>query len=79
MDVVYLGVRVFIRTGTLHTTLFDREEDYSLHIVRYPEWETAPRPHLVLTGRFLACQRACLGLGMQDLKESVANVIRHAL
>ena len=36
-DVVYLGVRVQLRNGSLHSTLFDREEDYPFHIVRNPE------------------------------------------
>ena len=60
-DTVYLGVRTVIRDGRVHTTLFDREEDYPFHIVRYLEGDTtAPRPQLggVLMGRYSACQDA---------------------
>ena len=61
-DVVFLGVRTSIRDGRVHTTLYDREEDYPFHIVRYPEWSTtAPRAQLggVLTGRYNAYLDAC--------------------
>ena len=78
-DVVYLGVCCRVQNRRLRTILFDREEDYPFHIVRYPEWDTtAPRPQLggVLMGRFIACQEACSH--MQDFKESVGNVVRHA-
>jgi len=79
-DVVYLGIRCRVQENRLRTTLFDCEEDYPFHITRYPEWETtAPRPQLggVLKGRFVACLEACGH--MQDFKESVANVARHAM
>ena len=79
-DFVYLGARVQIRGDRLHTTVFDREDDYPFHIVRYPEWGTvAPRTQLggVLTGQFIACLEACTH--MQDFKESVANVVRRAV
>ena len=69
-----------VRGSRVHTTVFDREEDYSFHIVRYPEWDTvAPRTQLggVLTGRYIACLEACTH--MQDFKESVGNVVRRAL
>ena len=40
-SVVYLGVKVYIhRDGEkqeVHTTVYDREESYPYHIVRYPE------------------------------------------
>ena len=78
-DLVYLGVRCRIQGDKVRTTLFDREEDYPFHITRYPEWETtAPRTQLggVLMGRYIACQEACSHV--QDFKESVANVVRHA-
>jgi hypothetical protein len=78
-DLVYLGVRCRIEGDRLRTTIFDREEDYPFHITRYPEWETtAPRTQLggVLMGRYIACLEACSH--MQDFKESVANVVRHA-
>ena len=79
-DVIYLGVRCRIQEGRLRTTLYDREEDYPFHITRYPEWETtAPRTQLggVLMGRYIACLEACSH--MHDFKESVANVVRHAM
>ena len=79
-DVVYLGIRVQIRNNQVHSTIFDREEDYPSHIVRYPEFgSVAPRAQLagVLTGRFVACLDACNF--MQDFKESVGNVLRHAI
>ena len=75
MDLVYLGVRVQVRGGRVHTTVFDREDDYPFHTVRYPEWGTvAPRTQLggVLTCRFIACLEACTHI--QNFKESVANV-----
>ena len=78
-EVVYLGVRCRIQGDRVRTTLFDREEDYPFHITRYPEWETtAPRTQLggVLMGRYIACLEACSH--MQDFKESVANIVRHA-
>ena len=78
--VVYLGVEVLVRGGKVHTSLYDREEDYPFHIVRYPDWDTvAPLQQHggVLMGRFVACQEACTYL--QDFKESVANVVRRAL
>ena len=79
-EVVYLGVRCRIQGEQLRTTLFDREEDYPFHITRFPEWATtAPRSQLggVLMGRYIACQEACGH--MQDFKESIANVVRHAI
>jgi hypothetical protein len=79
-DVVYLGVRCRIQGDRIRTTLYDREEDYPFHITRYPEWETtAPRTQLggVVMGRYIACLEACSH--MQDFKESVANVVRHAM
>ena len=79
-QVEYLGVRATIKEGRLHTTLFDREEDYPFHIVRYPEWSTtAPKTQLagVLIGRFVNCQDACTYVA--DFQASVSNVVRHAL
>ena len=79
-EVIYLGVRCRVEGNTIHTTLFDREEDYPFHITRYPEWDTtAPRTQLggVLMGRFIACLEACSH--MQEFKESVGNVVRHAV
>ena len=78
--VVYLGVLAEIREGTLHTTMYDREDEYPFHIVRYPDYDTvAPHQQFggVLMGRLVACQEACSH--MKDFKESVANVVRRAL
>ena len=79
-SVVYLGVLAEVREGTLHTTIYDREDEYPFHITRYPEYDTvAPHQQFggVLMGRLVACQEACSH--MQDFKESVANVVRRAL
>ena len=57
-QVVYLGIKVHVREGRVHTTVFDREEHYPMHIVRYPHWDTvATRQQYggVLMGRFVAC------------------------
>ena len=78
--VVYLGVLAEVREGALHTTIYDREDEYPFHIVRYPDYDTvAPHQQFggVLMGRLVACQEACSH--MQDFKESVANVVRRAL
>ena len=83
-SVVYLGVKVYIAEHggkrQVHTTVFDREESYPHHIVRYPEFGTvAPCQQLggVVMGRLVNCQETCSH--MQDFKESVGNVFRHAL
>ena len=84
-NVVYIGIRVQVRQDQdkvyrVHTTVYDREEDYPYHIVRYPHWNSvAPRAQLggVLMGRFIACQEACLLFG--DFKLSVGNVLRRAI
>ena len=79
-QVVYLGIKIDVREGRVHTTVFDREEQYPMHIVRYPHWDTvAPRQQFggVLMGRFIACQEACTHV--QDFKESVGNVVRRSI
>ena len=44
-QVVHLEIKVDVREGRVHTTMFDREEQCPMHIVRYPHWDTvAPRP-----------------------------------
>ena len=66
-SVVYLGVRVYEKeredgSKVLHTAVFDREEVYPHHIVRYPDQTTvAPREQLggVIMGRLVHCQEAC--------------------
>ena len=83
-SVVYLGVRSYIeehqgRSG-LHLTVYDREEQYPYHIVRYPEFgSVAPRQQVggVIMGRLVHCQETCTH--MKDFKESVATVLRHAM
>ena len=79
-DMVYPGVRCRIQGEQLRTTLFDRAEHHPFHNTRFPKWATtAPRSQLggVLMGRYIACQEACGH--MQDFKESIANVVRHAI
>ena len=63
-SVVYLGVKVYImKSGEqreVHTTVYDREEAYPYHIVRYPEFGTvAPSQQLggVSMGRLVHCRR----------------------
>ena len=46
----------------VHTTVYDREETYPYHIVRYPEFGTvAPSQQLggVIMGRLVHCQETC--------------------
>ena len=83
-SVVYLGVKVYImKSGEqreVHTTVYDREEAYPYHIVRYPEFGTvAPSQQLggVIMGRLVHCQETCSH--MKDFKESVGTVFRNAL
>ena len=64
----------------LHFTVYDPEEQYPYHIVRYPEFgSVAPRPQVdgVIMGRLVHCQETCTH--MKDFKESVATVLRHAM
>jgi hypothetical protein len=82
--VVYLGVKVYtLLEGDkreLHTTVYDREEAYPYHIVRYPEFGTvAPTQQLggVIMGRLVNAQETCSH--MKDFKESVANIFRHSM
>ena len=61
--VVYLGVLAEVREGTLHTTIYDREDEYPFHIVRYPDYDTvAPHQQFggVLTGRLPAKRPAAI-------------------
>ena len=62
-QVVYLGVKVYVMSydgqREVHTTVYDREESYSHHIVRYPEFGTVTPPQLlggVIMGRMVHCQ-----------------------
>ena len=64
----------------MYSTVYEPEEEYPFHIVRYPDWDTvAPSQQFggVLMGRYIACLEACTH--MQDFKESVGNVARRAL
>ena len=82
---MYLGVKVYVITksdGTMdvHTTVYDREEAYHYHIVRYPELGTVAPPQQlwgVLMGRLVNCQETCSH--MKDFKDSAATVFRNAL
>ena len=83
-EVIYLGVKVYVlREGDkqeVHTTVYDREEAYPYHIVRYPEYGTvAPTQQLggVIMGRLVHCQETCSH--MKDFKEYAANSFRHAM
>ena len=79
-SLVYLGVQVYSSDDTIHTRFHDREETYLLHITRYPSSSTtAPTSQLAgqLIGRFVACMEACSHAC--DLKESVSEVVRHAI
>ena len=83
-SVVYLGVKVYFEENTsgkeLHLTVFDREERYPYHIVRYPEFGTvAPQQQLggVVMGRLVHCQETCSH--MKDFKESVATIFRTSM
>ena len=33
-DVVYVGIRIYVKDGLTRTTLYDREEEYPFHILR---------------------------------------------
>ena len=35
-SVNYIGMRVYEQNGKVHTTIYDREEEYPFHIRRYP-------------------------------------------
>jgi hypothetical protein len=83
-SVVYLGVRSYLEEHQgkkeLHLTVYDREEQYPYHIVRYPEFgSVVPRQQVggVIMGRLVHCQETCTH--MKDFKESVATVLRHAM
>ena len=83
-SIVYLGVKTYVAQHgdkrELDTTVYDREEAYPSHIVRYPEYGTvAPDQQLggVIMGRLVNASETCSH--MNDFKESVANVFRHAL
>ena len=34
LDVVYVGMRIYVKDGATRTTLYDREEEYPFHLLR---------------------------------------------
>ena len=83
-SVVYLGVKAYIHKHgehrEVHTTVYDREEAYPHHIVRFPEFGTVAPPQQlggVIMGRLVHCQETCSH--MKDFKESVGTVFRNAM
>ena len=44
-DVIYLGVHVYMHEHLLRTELYDREEEYPFHIMRYPHSGTVATSH----------------------------------
>ena len=58
-DVDYLGVHVYRHEHLLRTELYDREEEYPFHIMRYPG---------VIIGRLVSCLQVCSFMG--DFKAS---------
>ena len=78
-DVVYVGIRIYVKDGVTRTTLYDREEEYPFHILRYPSTGSVSSTAQlggVLMGRFVAAQQFCST--MTDFKESVAWILRRA-
>ena len=55
-EVVYLGIRVYKQAGTVRTTMYDREETYPFHILRYVSQQQLGG---VLMGRFVAAMYIC--------------------
>ena len=71
-SVPYIGIRVYRTNGRIRTTMYDREENYPHHIMRYPcrgsvlskyQWAG------VILGRLVAAQFCCSTLS--DFKQSV--------
>ena len=61
-DVVYVGIRIYVKEGITRTTLYDREEEYPFHILRYPSTGSVSSTAQlggVLMGRFIAAQQFC--------------------
>ena len=78
-DVVYVGIRIYVKDGLTRTTLYDREEEYPFHILRYPSTGSVSSTAQlggVLMGRFVAAQQFCST--MADFKQSVAWILRRA-
>ena len=80
LDVVYVGMRVYVKNGMTRTTLYDREEEYPFHILRYPHiGSIASDAQLggVIMGRFVAAQQFCST--MWDFKQSIAWILRRVV
>ena len=78
-DVVYLGVHVYRQEHLLRTELYDREEEYPFHIMRYPHSGTVATSHHlkgVIIGRLVSCRQVCSFMG--DFKASALRVIQRA-
>ena len=80
LDVVYVGMRIYVKDGATRTTLYDRDEEYPFHILRYPHTGSiASDAQLggVIMGRFVAAQQFCSTVW--DLKQSIAWILRRAV
>ena len=78
-DVVYLGVHVYRHEHLLRTELYDREEEYPFHIMRYPHSGTVATSHQlkgVIIGRLVSCLQVRGSMG--DFKASALRVIQRA-
>ena len=78
---VYLGIKIDVRGGRVHTTVFDQGRAVSHAHCALPAlgYRCPPPPKAIWrgsNGAFIACQKACTH--MQDFKESVGNVVRRA-
>ena len=78
-DVVYLGVHVYRHGDTLRTEVYDREDEYPFHIMRYPHVGTVAAPQQkagVIMGRLVTCFQVCNTVS--DFKASALRVIQRA-
>ena len=79
-DVVYVGIRIYVKEGITRTTLYDREEEYPFHILRYPHAGSSVSDAQlggVVMGRLMAAQQFCSTLW--DFKQSVAWILRRTV
>ena len=68
-----------MKEGITRTTLYDREEEYPFHILRYPSTGSVSSTAQlggVLMGRFIAAQQFCST--MADFKQTIAWTLRRA-
>jgi hypothetical protein len=80
LDVVYVGIRIYMKDGITRTTLYDREEEYPFHIMRYPHIGSSVSDAQlggVVMGRLMAAQQFCSTLW--DFKQSVVWILRRAV